>query len=740
MTRRPESGSESDDDADTGGETRVSGDSGFDSLLRKVAVGADESFARLPVPGDIIDGKYRLEALLGRGGMGAVFKAVHLVSEKAVALKWMLHASTDEHARRRFIREARAAGRIRHPNVVDVYDVGQTAQGCFLVMELLHGETLRARLQRGTLAVSELPGLMLPVLRGVAAAHRAGVIHRDLKPDNILLCSSPEDGAAREAKVLDFGISSLVELGPHDLTVTNEGALVGTPLYMAPERFKHADSDARADVYSLGVILYEALTGRRPVSAADYPALVYAIVHERPRLPSQLNPQVPSALDAIVMRALAKDPDARTPSVEQLIAALSSLTDEVPPTRSRRRRVRWPLAAAAVSCAAALVAWQLTWRSKTNPGSWIARPEAPGGAAPLARGPFEPAAGYLSGQACVECLTQSCTGESEACAAQDRCASFVERAKTADRPLVASRRYMSELFEARWERDHKREAWLTPRDKLQACARRHCLDACRIGRKFDCVAAFEWPESFPERVQLRFQLLPIDETKPALAGWTLRACAPGTHCSRAMATTASDMQGFALLDLELSKVHINSQPLSEFDGVIEIVGGPSYFPQAAAQTAPFLNQWYKRHLVGTRDEMQSAYVPRGLPMPDQARGLLQVQPVDCEYWNAWGLTVEVWRFQGSRYVRCTDCAIAYPDKTSTPDPSVREFRPWSFNAAEVALPPGEVMLVVRDTQTGRPVSVMQHAEIRAGYENSVLMFPASKRQLAELPEEALQVP
>jgi serine/threonine-protein kinase len=277
----------------------------------------------LPESGQVIGGKYRIEEKLGKGGMGAVFRATHVVSAKQVALKWMLRPASDERARQRFTREARAAGRIDHPNVVDVYDIGQDGDASYLVMELLRGESLRDRLARGRLSPSAVVDLLLPAMRGVAAAHREGVIHRDLKPDNVFLCRAP-DGQPREAKVLDFGISAVSTPEPDaQTTLTKEGAVLGTPAYMSPEQLESVRSaDARTDVYAFGVILYQALTGSLPFEAESYSALVVAIVNADPLPPRRLNTEIPVELERVVLKALEKDRDRRVPSMEALIAAV----------------------------------------------------------------------------------------------------------------------------------------------------------------------------------------------------------------------------------------------------------------------------------------------------------------------------------------------------------------------------------------------------------------------------------
>jgi serine/threonine protein kinase len=334
-----------------------------DSMLRKIAhvshVSADPP---LPRPGQVIGEKYRIDARLGRGGMGVVFRATHLVSHKPVALKWMLRSITDGQAHRRLLREALAAGRIDHPNVVDVYDVGEEGTCAYLVMELLHGESLRARLERGRLASTEAIDLLLPALRGVSAAHRAGVIHRDLKPDNIFLCTGP-DGARREAKVLDFGVSAVSAASALDPTLTDGATILGTPAYMSPEQLASAqDTDARTDVYAFGVILYEALTGQLPFVADSYSGLVLAVAHDPPRPPSALCPDIPPELERVILRALSKQRHDRPPSVDALYALLLPFASapqpaEAAPRRApARRNLSWLPVLVACLLAAALLA------------------------------------------------------------------------------------------------------------------------------------------------------------------------------------------------------------------------------------------------------------------------------------------------------------------------------------------------------------------------------------------------
>jgi serine/threonine protein kinase len=399
-------------------EPRADADDELESLLRKVAdVDGNLGALPLPQPGQTVADRYRIEAHLGSGGMGVVFRATHLISGRPVALKWMRASTADARARRRFLREARAAGRIDHPNVVSVHDVGEQKNCGYLVMELLHGATLRQKLRHAPLPVGEMLGLLLPAMRGVAAVHRAGVIHRDLKPDNIFLCRGV-DGSAREAKVLDFGVADLrVDLdGP---TLTREGALIGTPAYMAPEQIQNArDADERSDIYSFGVILYEALTGRVPFKADSYASILFAIVHEAPKPLAMFRSDLPEGLEQIVLRALAKHSSDRFASIEGLIDALTPFANVDAPelaasnawtAAQRRKRVRrLALTLSAVACVLLLTVSFLIADSGTRHGARH-MPSLPGAAAQVAvisgLGAAAPYATDISGTAAVEQAT-----------------------------------------------------------------------------------------------------------------------------------------------------------------------------------------------------------------------------------------------------------------------------------------------------------------------------------------------
>jgi eukaryotic-like serine/threonine-protein kinase len=269
-------------------------------------------------------GRYQLLEVLGRGGMGTVYRARQSQLEKLVALKLLdpLRAGKPG-AMTRFLREARAAAQIRHPNVVEVFDVGFDDGSAFLAMELLEGHDLAAHLaRRGRLELTETLDLLAPVLAGVRAAHEAGVVHRDLKPSNIFLARRGRTLVS--PVVLDFGVSRLLddeELGLG--TLTSADTLLGTAAYVAPEQAKQSRSaDDRSDQYALGVVLYECATGHRPFKGANTYELLHAIATAPVRPPSQVNPSLPTTFDDVVLRALQRDPEQRFADLDAFAAAL----------------------------------------------------------------------------------------------------------------------------------------------------------------------------------------------------------------------------------------------------------------------------------------------------------------------------------------------------------------------------------------------------------------------------------
>ncbi|MEK6282223.1 MAG: serine/threonine-protein kinase [Acidobacteriota bacterium] len=268
-----------------------------------------------PLVGHTLDEKYRLEARLGVGGMGTVYRARHLGIDRPVAVKVLNQRFVeDEAARTRFSREARACGRLQHVNAVTVTDFGQSHDGyVYLVMELLEGRTLRDVLAKeAPLDAARSVSLMMQISAAVAAAHDAGIIHRDLKPANVFIVQSADVPAV--VKVLDFGIAklaadSLDEDDPKTLTLV--GAMIGTPRYMSPEQCDGAELTPAADVYSLGVILYEMLTGTVPFSGSTPLSIAMKHTSELPRNPREIVASIPPALEELVLHTLEKNPQDR---------------------------------------------------------------------------------------------------------------------------------------------------------------------------------------------------------------------------------------------------------------------------------------------------------------------------------------------------------------------------------------------------------------------------------------------
>jgi putative nucleotidyltransferase with HDIG domain len=272
-------------------------------------------------------GAYRLVTEIGSGGMGTVYYAEHTVIGRRSAIK-VLHPeiARDAKAVSRFLTEARAANEIRHPNVVEITDIGQQGDLHYIVMSFLEGETLGERLERQP--VMDEPStirIARQVASALGAAHEAGIVHRDLKPENIFLMNHPE--FPDYVKVLDFGIAKLVHPDPEAAGRTGLGTAVGTPKYMSPEQCRgDGNLDHRSDIYSLGVVLYEMLTGGLPFPGPAPGDIMIAHVVEPPPPPIEKNPKLSARLNAVVLRALEKKPEARFPSMRELRQALEEPT------------------------------------------------------------------------------------------------------------------------------------------------------------------------------------------------------------------------------------------------------------------------------------------------------------------------------------------------------------------------------------------------------------------------------
>jgi len=306
---------------------------------------------------------YRILEKLGAGGMGVVYKAEDTALQRTVALKFLPPELTrDAEAKQRFLHEARAAARLDHPNICTVYEVGESDGQLFLAMACYDGMTLREKLKAGPLPWAEAAALAMQAAAGLSEAHAHGIVHRDIKPANLFLT------AKGQVKILDFGLAKLT--GASVLTQT--GTTVGTAHYMSPEQARGEAVDARSDLWSLGVVLYELVAGRPPFRGEYAQAVIYGILNEAPPPVTEFAPDVPPALQGVVAKCLAKDPAARPAAAGELADALAGCLGLEAPTApvsykaARPGWRRWPAAAAALVILLA-VAGIVTWRSGWDP-------------------------------------------------------------------------------------------------------------------------------------------------------------------------------------------------------------------------------------------------------------------------------------------------------------------------------------------------------------------------------------
>jgi serine/threonine protein kinase len=276
-------------------------------------------------------GNYRALSLIGEGGMGTVYLAEHPDIGRRVAVKVLLpELSANKQLLQRFLNEARAANAIHHPNIIEILDSGTTPEGVpYLVMELLEGETVSSRLRRlGPFSIPAALELAYQAASAVGAAHRKGIVHRDLKPDNLFIIPDPSEPTRERIKVLDFGIAKLLTVPQGDALRTRTGTLMGTPVYMSPEQCRGTrEVDHRSDVYSMGVILFEMVCGRPPFYSQGFGELVNLHLNAPPPPPRTIKPDVPEAVEAIILRALAKAPEQRFASMEELQQAIKAASD-----------------------------------------------------------------------------------------------------------------------------------------------------------------------------------------------------------------------------------------------------------------------------------------------------------------------------------------------------------------------------------------------------------------------------
>ncbi|HVY36813.1 MAG TPA: serine/threonine-protein kinase [Polyangia bacterium] len=325
------------------------------------------------VPGTIIGAKYRIDREIGSGGQGSVYEATHIRLRQKVAIKFLhVHRAQSEARIERLFREARAAFRVRSEHVARVIDVDMIDDAPFIVMEYLRGVDLKTLLAtRGPLPCREAVGLLLQACEGVAEAHDLGIVHRDLKPSNLFL--EERAGGAPLVKVLDFGLSKSVAPGtasPEDLDLTEPLVLLGSPRYMSPEQARDPrQADARSDIWSLGLILHELLTGQPAFRAKTKADVLALVLLKNPTPVSLLRPELPPEIERVILRCLQKAPEHRFSSVRQLMIELAPFAEgapngprapsaEPPPPTPAPRRFALPLGAALLG-AAVVVGWVL---------------------------------------------------------------------------------------------------------------------------------------------------------------------------------------------------------------------------------------------------------------------------------------------------------------------------------------------------------------------------------------------
>lgn len=295
----------------------------------------------LPGIGDLVDGRFRIDRKLGEGGTSTVYEVSHVITDKKFAIKWLLpELALEDAAVDRFIHEARVGGKFAHPHAVQVYDICKASDSFYMLMELLQGESVQTRLERESrLSLQEACSIVLACADVLCAAHRVGIIHRDLKPANIFL--SKEGDHPEVTKLLDFGISTFCsDLQSISLTATPRGSVIGTPLYMSPEQMLGEPVDRRADVYALGAVLYELVSGQPPFQADCYGELVVRVTVEASPTPLEELAPVDRQFAAVVARAMARRAEDRFASMEELIFAVRPFAG--PPDTSTVRTIGAP--------------------------------------------------------------------------------------------------------------------------------------------------------------------------------------------------------------------------------------------------------------------------------------------------------------------------------------------------------------------------------------------------------------
>ncbi|MEO1267056.1 MAG: serine/threonine-protein kinase [Myxococcota bacterium] len=281
-----------------------------------------------PLIGQTIANRYRVLSRIGAGGMGVVYKADQAAMDRKIAIKVLPRDLDDESLIERFHREARAASQLRHPNTITLYDFGQHEDILYIAMEFLDGISLNQAMKRGPMHPGRVISILIQTLRSLGEAHKKGIVHRDIKPDNVFLIQL--DGTSDFVKVLDFGVAKLTKSG--DKTLTQAGMIFGTPKYMSPEQARSKPTGARSDIYAVGIMAYEMLTGKVPFDADDHVSILLKHCTEPVPPFKEINPDidVPEDLGQVIVHSLTKKPEERFQSAEEMIQALEVLAPKYP--------------------------------------------------------------------------------------------------------------------------------------------------------------------------------------------------------------------------------------------------------------------------------------------------------------------------------------------------------------------------------------------------------------------------
>lgn len=338
---------------------------------------------------------------------------------------------------------------------------------------------------------------------------------------------------------------------------------------------------------------------------------------------------------------------------------------------------------------------------------------------------------FLSGEACSSCLESKCQLQREACDADTFCSDFQRRAQTLDpltAPLVSDLELQTRWADSTWETAaHGAPDVAGAERELHNCAQDRCRPQC--ARNFACVGEFDWAASYPKRATVRFHYVDWFNPSMALSRWNIRACAPSnTDCDPALGEATTGDDGFAELEIDLSNSVV---PRPEFDGFLLTSGSSDYPPALIQHTRPFWNGTYYTWSWVRSDIIQSVVDAKGVSWSDT---VVYVQTFDCSALYTQGTTVEVWNANNDGYSRCESCRVIYSDANALPDPTLTQTD--GILAFVIGVPIGEIMVIVRDAESHKPISVLRSVYVRPGYAHVLGMFPASKSELARLPEAA----